>query len=217
MRGGRGLKRKRGHSLIELMFASALMGICLLGVLALVKAGNRYLLVTQAKTDLQRGALIMIRRLNDEFSETNDAAYKVSRKNEVPVCPTCGPGTSNNVDGVLFASPRSAVTGDIAYDAEGRMYWPKWICYYKRTDDPGPRVVRVVTSVETPQPFPPSPVLVGAFLSVPLPYKVMCKNVTSFHCVSAASTLTVHLRLDLPSGYGRKYGFEIRTQVFTRN
>lgn len=34
VRGGRGLKRKRGHSLIELMFASALMGICLLGVLA---------------------------------------------------------------------------------------------------------------------------------------------------------------------------------------
>ena len=44
------------------MFASALLGICLLGVLALVKAGNRYLLVTQAKTDLQRGALIMMRR-----------------------------------------------------------------------------------------------------------------------------------------------------------
>lgn len=89
----------------------------------------------------------------------------------MPVCSRLV-GGHHNSDGVLFASPRSAVTGDIAYDAEGRMYWPKWICYYKRTYDPGPRVVRVVTSVETPQPFPPSPVAVAAaFLAFRFPTK----------------------------------------------
>ena len=211
------LSRRRGHTLIELMVASALVGICLLGVLALVQAGSRYLMVTQAKMDLQRDALTLVRRLNEEFAETNDAAFTVSRKNEVPDCPVCGVGTGNNVDGILFASPRSANTGEIAYDAEGRMYWPKWVCYYKRTDAPGPRVVRVVTSVEDPKPFPPSQILVGAYLSTPLPYKVMAHHATTFHCVRGASTMALHLRMDLPSGFGRKYGFEIRTQVFTRN
>ncbi len=208
---------RRGHSLIEVIIACGLVGICLLGVLALVQAGSRYLMVTQAKMDLQRDALILVRRLNEEFAESNDAAFSVSRRDEVPVCVACGPGTSNNVDGLLFGSPRSASTGEVVYDAEGRMYWVKWVCYYKRTDAPGPRVVRVVTSVEEPKPFPPSPILVGAYLSTPLPYKVMARNVSTFHCVKGASTMALHLRMDLPSGYGRKYGFEIRTQVFTRN
>lgn len=45
----------------------------------------------------------------------------------------------------------------------------------------------------------------------------MARNATLFHCVQAASCMEVHLRMDLPLQHGKKYGFEVRSQVFTRN
>lgn len=230
---------RRGHSLIELMVSSALMGICMLGILALVKAGTRYLMVTQAKLDLQRDALIMMRNLAQEFSETNDVSFNVAYNptgNDPAgqICDACHAGhdpndtgppwtpypagnSPANIFGVVFASPRSAVTGDIAYDAAGRMYWPKMVCYYIRTYQGIKCVAREVVRIADPTTYPPPVPSVGTFLSAPNPWKIVCKNVTLFHCQKGPSSLELHLRLDLPSGYGKRYGFEVHSQVFARN
>lgn len=210
----------------------------MLGVLSLVKAGTRYLLVTNAKTDLQRDALLLMRKLAEEFSETNDAAFSVGynpagNQPAGQICQHCGAGcdpagaafppgtpfpTGNTAKvGIVFASPRSPVSGDVVYDDTGRMFWPKMVCYYQAIDAGIPCVVRVVSHLPVVVSYPPPPPSLDGFLSTPLPYKVMARNVTLFHCTQAASCMELHLRLDLPSGYGRRYGFEVRSQVFTRN
>lgn len=196
-----------GHTLVEMVVSAALIGICLTGILALVKAGTRYLLVTNAKQDMQREALLLIRTFAEEFAETNDASFAV------------GNGVSTTNVGVVFASPRSPVNGNIAYDDFGRLFWPKYVCYYVGNEvSTGLKVVnRVVAHIPNPPPFPPGAPPIDDFLAQPFVPTVVARNVSAFNVTKAASAAEVVVRLELPSGYGRKYGFEVKTMIFTRN
>lgn len=215
-----------GHTLIEVMMACALTGICLLGIAALVRAGVRYLLLTNARTDLQRDALLLMRRLGEEFAESNDASFTCGNNDadNTPVgeCPDpgCTASGTSTYRGVVFASPRSPATGEVVYDNTGRMFWPKYVCYFQNVDQGIPGVVRTVVHIPTPPPYPPAASAPDVFLAAitpPIKYKIMARNVTLFHCVQAAACMEVHIRMDLPSGYGRRYGFEVKSQVYTRN
>jgi hypothetical protein len=189
------------------MIASAVVGVCLLGVWALVRAGGRYLLVTNAKTELQRNAIFCIGRLSREFQETHDGSFQV------------GNGANGSVNrGVLFASPRDPDTGEIDYDDEGRMFWPKAVAFYQKTEAGIPCIVRTATKLPVRVSYPPPMTSLDQYLSTPLDLRILARHVTFFECTQPTpAILNVKIRCELPSGYGRKYGFEVETQVFARN
>lgn len=191
------------------MIASAVVGVCLLGVWALVRAGTRYLLVTNAKTELQRNAIFCIGRLSREFQETNDGSFEVGNALTVPASVNRG---------VLFASPRDPDSGEIDYDEEGRMFWPKAVAYYQKTEAGIPCIVRTATKLPVRVSYPPPMTSLDQYLSTPLELRVLARHVTVFECTQPTpAILKVTIRCELPSGYGRKYGFEVQTQVFARN
>lgn len=200
------MNRFRGHTLLEVVIASALMGICLLGILALVRSGARYLQLTEAKTALQSDAIKLMRRLMDEFSETNDSAFEV------------GNSTNGSTrQGVVFASPRNPVSGEVSYDGAGRMLWPKMVCYYLTQEQGVGCVARNVAAVPHPTAFPPSLPSLDNYLSIEYPSRILARNVSLLELKREASVLALQLRMELPASYGRKYGFEVKTQIFTRN
>lgn len=170
--------RTWGHTLIEVMMACCITGICMLGIAALVKAGVRYLLITNARVDLQRDALFFMRKFSEEFAETNDGSFQCGNNdadNTPPgPCPSCtATGVSAN-RGVVFASPRSPTTGEVVYDSSGRMFWPKYVAYYTQVDNGIPGIVRVVAHIPTPPPFPPPAPSLDSFIAT-LPPRSLTK------------------------------------------
>jgi len=197
---------KNGHTLLEMMVACAVASICALGILALVKAGVRYLLVTDAKTTMQKDAILVMRKLSDEFAETNDAAFDV------------GNSTNGSVNrGVVFRNPRDPVSGEVSYDATGRMYWPKLVCYYLVVENNVSCIARNVQADPTPKSYPQGVDPLDTFVSTITNYRIMARNVSLFELTRGASILAMQLKMELPSNYGRKYGFEIKSQIFVRN
>lgn len=200
--------KRKAFSLLELLVSQAILGICLIGIAALAKAGTRYLLVTNAKTDLQRDAILAMRGISHEFQETNDGSFNAGNSAEDPN------GSTNY--GVVFASPRDAKTGQVDYDSVGRLLWCKYICYYKRNIN-GPCIVRSVAKLDPKVPFPPPASPLDSFLTVDYGFTIVSRNVTRFECSKDSSNLNILLRVDLPSNYGKNYGFLVQTQVFARN
>ncbi|MBX3169481.1 MAG: prepilin-type N-terminal cleavage/methylation domain-containing protein [Candidatus Eremiobacteraeota bacterium] len=199
---------KKGHTLLEMMIACSVASICALGILALVKAGVRYLLVTEAKTTLQKDAILAMRRLSDEFSETNDASFNI------------GNSTNGSVNrGVVFANPRDPVSGEVSYDPAGRMYWPKLVCYFVKVESNVQCIARNVTLLPIPKAFPPPVDLLDTYLgnTSSTPSKIVARNVALFELTNDASIMALDLKMELPSNYGRKYGFQVKTQIFIRN
>ena len=201
--------RRSGHTLIELLIAQALLGIVLLGIAALAKAGGRYLLVTEAKTTLQRGAILCARHMANEFSETNDGSFTVGNS-------TADPNTCANF-GVVFANPRNPTTGQVDYDDIGRLLWPKFVCLYKHDVHGVSCIVRAVDKLDHRLPYPPPAEPIDTFLSTPRHISIVCRNVTVFECWKDSANLLMLLQVELPSNYGKNYGFQIQTQVFARN
>ena len=198
---------KRGHTLVEMMIACAVASICALGILALVKAGVRYLLVTDAKTSMQKDAILVMRKLADEFSETNDASFEI------------GNSLNGSVHrGVVFRNPRDPATGEVSYEnGTGRMFWPKIVCYYLTTENNVSCIARNVTAEPDPKPYPQSVDNLDTYLTNVAPYRILARNVSLFELTRSASIMALQLKMELPSNSGRKYGFEIKTQIFVRN
>ena len=178
----------------------------MLGILAMVRAGVRYLQLTEARAALQTDAIKLMRKLMDEFSETNDASFEVGNSSN---------GSAQK--GVLFASPRNPASGEVSYDNAGRMLWPKMVCFYLTTEQGVSCVARNVAAIPQPTAFPPNVPSLDSYLSVEYPSRILARNVSLFELKRDASILTLQLRMDLPANYGRKYGFEVKTQIFTRN
>lgn len=193
--------------MIELVVGTAVMSICLLAIAMLVRSGTRYLQLTIAKTELQRNALFCTGRIFHEFGETNDGSI--------------ASGTSTApTNWVVFGSPRIPETGEVDYDNMGRLVWHKMVGYYLSNDTAGdgaPCVMRSVKVLATPVPYPPNAPPLASFLPQAGESRVIARNVTRFECYKAAGNLVVSLRLDLSEGYGRKYGFEVKTEVYARN
>ena len=213
------VRRARGSSLIELLIASGLIGICLLGILALAQSGSRYMMVTNAKVEMQNSALLLSRHLFEEFSETNDGSFEVGAPYEA--------GQTNR--GVVFISPRSPVSGEIDTDLYGRLKWQKVVAYYARMDAGIPCVVRAAKGFPLGDPKcipgsdPPYRAFVtpceplDTFLAGVTQYSVEARNAVEFDCKGDAANLTFKVHFEMPSGYGRRYGFVVSSQVFARN
>ena len=203
-----GKMNRKAYSLIEVLVSQAILGVCLLGIAALAKAGTRYLLVTNAKTDLQRDAILTLRGISQQFQETNDGSFTVGNS-------LADPNGSVNY-GVVFGSPRDPKTGHVDYDSVGRLLWCKYVCYYKR-DINGPCIVRAVAKLDPKLPYPPPVNALDDFLRVDYGFTLVARNVTQFECSKDSANLSVLLRVELPSNYGKNYGFLVQTQVFARN
>lgn len=203
------MMKRRAYSLIEVIAAQAVLGVCLLGIAALVKAGSRYLLVTNAKTDLQKEAILTLRSIAQQFQETNDDCFTVGNS-------AIDPNPSTNY-GVVFASPRDPKDGSVDYDSAGRLLWCKYVAYYKKDVNGQSCVVRSVTRLDPKLPYPPPADPLDLFLTRSYPFSVVSRHVTRFECAKESSNLRVLLRIDLPSNYGKKYGFQLESQVFARN
>lgn len=201
--------KRRAYTLIELIASQAVLGVCLLGIAALVRAGSRYLLITNAKTDLQKEAVLSLRSIAQEFQETNDGSFTVGNSLAAPN------GAANY--GVVFASPRDPKDGSVDYDSAGRLLWCKYVCFYKRDVNGEPCVVRSAAKLDPKLPYPPPASPIDTFLSASYGMSVVSRHVTKFECWKESANLLVLIRLSLPSNYGKNYGFEMQTQVFARN
>lgn len=206
------MNRRQGHTLIETLIASALISICLLGVWRLVQAGSRYLLITDAKVEMQNGALRCLRMIAEQFCETNERAFTVGNSTASPSY------ASQTNQGVIFNSPRDPGTGEIEHDAMGRIRWAKYVAFYKYEQLPGQFVVaRSSANCDPVLPYPRFPPLLDAFLATNPSPRIVARHVAIFECVKFPGNVQVRLRCELPSGFGRKYGFEAETMVFARN
>lgn len=201
--------KRKGYSLIELIASQIVLGVCLLGIAALVKAGSRYMLVTNAKTDLQKSALLTIRSIAQQFQETNDGSFSTGNS-------TADPNSQVHY-GVVFGSPRDPKDGRVEYDDVGRLLWCKFVAFYKRDVNGEPCIVRTVAKLDPKLPYPPPCAALDAFLTTDYGISVVSRHVTKFECWKDASNLLIQMRVDLPSNYGKNYGFQVETQVFARN
>jgi hypothetical protein len=191
------LRRPRGISLIELLISATLMGLCLSAVHMLVKAGNNYLRVSQAKHDLQSQALLSLAWLQRELGESDPESYKT---------------LSTPYQGVIFASPRDD-SGQVQYDL-GRMLWPKFICYYVKDQN----LVRKVKSVAPPFPYPPpAPGVDTVAGDASLTIRTLAKHVTLFEVSGTQIPINIKLELTMEPNLGKAYAIQVKSQVFPRN
>lgn len=200
--------RRKGYSLIELVVAQAVLGVCLLGIAALVRSGTRYMLLTNAKAELQKSGLLTLRHMTQEFQETNDGSFSTGNSVAAP--------NGQAHYGVVFGSPRDPKDGSIEYQ-DGRLVWCKFVCYYLRTINGGPAIVRTVAKLDPKVPYPPACDAIDTFLLRDYGITVVAKNVAKFECWKESANLLIQLRVTLPANYGKNYGFELETQVFARN
>ncbi|MBI3926783.1 MAG: hypothetical protein HY319_14680 [Armatimonadetes bacterium] len=180
------------------------MGIVLSLVGSLMVAGNRYIQVTNAKTDLQAEALIAQTWLTREFSETDPDSFQVSTEG------------SGGVDGLVFASPRSLNGDNVEYDAFGRMLWPKYICYYRGEVDGRPGLIRKIKPIVPPLEYPPpAPPVSTLALDAGLEKRVVAHNLEIFS-VTQEEVPQITLRFKL-FGFNRDYALELKTRIYLRN
>lgn len=96
---------QRGFTMAELLVVSAVIGIVMAGLLALVMSGQQAYLYGTSQVDAQQNARVAIERLAKEIRE---AGYYP----QPPTCPTAGAG--NPCTPATFAYNFDAVTGQTA-------------------------------------------------------------------------------------------------------
>lgn len=178
------------------------MGLLMTGVLAVIVANNQYLRNSEARLDMQRGAMQSLSQMTREVSESDRYAITVEP------------------DAMVFASPRN-LQSKITFDSRGRLEWHKYVCYYRDPDFNGtgiPCLVRKVVALPTPATdVPPAPLVAAVRDNPALTPKVVAHYVDSFSPVLTPAgpvELTVVVK---KRHYGRVHGMEIKTKVFMRN
>ena len=106
--------KRRGHSLIELMVASALLMLLMGLIYDMFVAGKRYQDNCQAKIELQ----------NNVFKSMSTIAKDLVEGDKDAINP------QSVTNSIVFASPRSYFTGLVSFDGDGRLRWQKKICYF---------------------------------------------------------------------------------------
>ncbi len=196
---------RRAHTLVEILIAQTLAILCLVILGKVIHSGVRYLLVTEAKAEIQRDCILIARGIAREFAETHDGSFAVGNST------INGNGSARY--GVVFGSPRDPATGRVEYDNVGRLLWHKFVAYYLENG----QIRRCVAKLDNKLPYPPSVEPLHAFLANHYASKVTGRNVRVFECWKDASSMGLLLQLALPSGYGKDYGVEVQTLVYTRN
>lgn len=195
-------RAERGTTLVELLVCSALLGLLMTGVLAVIVANNQYLRNSEARLEMQREAMQSLSQMTRELAESDRYAVTVEP------------------DAMVFASPRD-LHGKITFDSRGRLQWHKYVCYYRDPNMDGTGVACLVRKViGLPAPaidVPPAPLVPVVRDNPSLTPKVVAHNVDSFTPVVTPAgpvELTVVVK---NQHYGRVHGMEIKTKVFLRN
>lgn len=188
-------KAKKGVSLIELLIATALMGLVMTMILELMYYGNRYVRVQDTKLQVQTECLKAMHTMSRELVEADSLAYNTSP------------------DGIVFCSPRSD-TGNIVFDVFGHMMWYKFVAFLKEDVNGTPCIVRRMRMLPVPATEPQPPPTVASMIGSGQ-FETVARNVTKFEVDNNKPTKLL-CRVEVKQ-YGRTFGAEIQTSVFMRN
>lgn len=123
-------KKRRGHSLIELMVASTLVMVLMGTVVVALVNCNNYVRNAETKVDAQKQALQSSIWVSRSLSEANI---------------TSATNFTTPASGVSFPSPRNQTSGDVAWSSAtgGALEWRQMkFVYLDQLQDPGCIVVR---------------------------------------------------------------------------
>lgn len=117
-------KRRRsfyGVSLVELLVASAIVGLLMLEIWKLVAAGSTFYHRVRSQGEVQRNTLLALRWIAKDLSSGTTFSFRqYDTDGTVPV----------THPGIVFGSPSQLDSSSVAYDDRGRMLWSSIIGYY---------------------------------------------------------------------------------------
>ncbi len=124
--------RKRsqaGVSLIELIVASCVVGLLMIEIWGLARAGSRFYLRARSQADIQRNSLLALRWISRDLGEGSSISFREYTTEG-------GTGQANNVSraGIVFGSPTDT-QGNVSYDDRGKIMWNSVIGYYIEASD----------------------------------------------------------------------------------
>lgn len=168
-------RRSAGFTLLEVTVYSALLGVLMLAIYAVLVASMRYWQVAQASADLQGSA-------------EKTVAYIV---NDVSESTLLGMRLDTSPSGVIFLSARDP-QNVFQINAYGQIVWQQWICYYY--DSAGRKIIRQSQRI-TPTVVPPLNNNTTQTFAALAGGKVVATNVTSFS-ITGTSTLSIQASFD---------------------
>lgn len=193
------MNRRRGLTLPELLVACALASLVLTGLALLFVQSVRYHRALEVSLDLQQSNLAAMALLSRDLSEGNPASLRTE------------PG------GLVMASPRD-LTGNLQVDAQGRLMWRKYICYYLGPVNGVNCLVRKEQALPVPldtAPILPDSLTVLSFQTSPAPFSVLARNL---ELLEVTGTNPVSIRLvSSVSVADEFFRLESRTDVVPKN
>lgn len=191
--------RRRGVTLPELMVACALASLVLTGLAMLFVQSVRYQRALEVSLDLQQNNLAAMALLSRDLSEGNPASVRTEPR------------------GLVMASPRD-LTGNLQVDAQGRLMWRKFICYYLAPVNG----VNCLLRKEQPLPVPldTAPILpdtldVLSFQTSTAPYSVLARNLEQLE-FSGSNPVSIRLVSSLTVA-NELFRIESRSDVVPKN
>lgn len=187
---------KRGLTLPELLVACGLASLVLAGLTVLFVQAIRYHRSLQTSLELQENNLSAIAILSRDISETSLASVGAE--------PT----------GVVLASPRG-LDDLLQVDAQGRLLWRKWVCFYVEDVNGVPCLVRKEEALASPQdtaPVVPAGMNVLYFQGSAAPYSVLARDVEALDFEVVDQVVKLHLVSSLVKA-GETYRIESRSDV----
>jgi len=205
------MRAGRGFSLIELLIASALLGLFMTSVVAALVYCNRYLQSAESKIAAQTACL--------------QASTWISR--------TLSEGTMTSVQavpgvGVSFASPRTPGSGEVTF-LQGQLVWKQAMVYYLTNNSLGEPILEhkafPYSGPPRLDPLPPFPVMAAAAAASDhrrviaryvRRFEVDIYDVDPIYSPDLQGCARIMIETFVPH-YGLDYGVTVRTQVKLEN
>lgn len=141
----RTIRTERGISLVELMVASAIVGLLMIEIWRLVAAGSSFYHRVRSQGEVQRNTLLALRWIGKDLSSGTTFSF---RQYDVDGAdPVTHPG-------IVFGSPSVAGSNAVTYDENGRMLWNSIIGYY--IDPTDHALYRQQLPISPARSFPPT-------------------------------------------------------------
>jgi prepilin-type N-terminal cleavage/methylation domain-containing protein len=212
-------RASRGVTFIELLIVLALFGCLIYMVFLFVDRGITMYRESVDALEIRQQALVGLSRVVNELRESAQVSVHCMSTTAVPPDP---------VDGLVFSSTRDAA-GVVQVDTTtGRVFWKKFVCYYKDVLSDGTpcihRKEQLLTTLAEfptapsdviPDPYGVSPVCDPAyFAAAALPKRLICKRISALEVKKEAELVSIRMEFDISGRY--KHLVEVRTKVFPR-
>lgn len=185
--------------MFELLVSIMLVGLVMVGINAMLRAGIRYYRFTSFTLEAQQNVLVGLNKMATEIQEGSELSLRVDRD---------APG------GVIFGSPRNA-SGGITYQGT-QIEWGKLVCYYVETIDGVPCLVRkakLITPTLGPPVIPSEETTLAFQSDTSLTRTVVARHVLALD-VTDSYPLVVALTAGDPTG---EFKVQADTKVDMRN